>query len=291
MGRYDDTPKSQLLSITLVIVLLLAIAGGVWFFLIDGSEKSQDVAGELTLPAIESPVLDNAGDNVAEQNSERLTDEEQKNNGDEQDAVGDNLEPVVVPALEESDLWVQQQISQLSPVLGGVVKTKQTASKLMQVVNDFSQSLRLYKHMRFFRLKQPFVAAKDGQGWFLNERSYNRYNGLVNAFATMDTAEAMRSYQTMQPLLQQIYAEFGYPEQYSLEDLFKKAAAEMIAAPVIDGRIGLTQPSVRYKFADPALERLSPVQKQMLRMGPDNTRKVQKKLRELVQQIARLQAE
>lgn len=289
MGRYGDAPKSQMLTVLAVIVLLLAMVGA-WLFLNNDGEEKPEVVGELSLPDIETPVTDNGADSTTDQNSDEPA-EEYPDNDNGSDYESDSGEPVIVPALEQSDSWVQQQINQLSPVLGDFVKTEQTARKLMLIVNDFSQSLRLYKHMRYFSLKEPFIAIKDDNGWFMNERSYNRYNQLVDAFAKMDTREALRSYKTMQPLLQQVYAEFGYPEQYSLEDLFKKAAAEMIAAPVIDGRIGLIQPSVRYKFADRQLEQLSPVQKQMLRMGPDNTRKVQKKLRELVQQLASLQRE
>jgi hypothetical protein len=36
-----------------------------------------------------------------------------------------------------------------------------------------------------------------------------------------------------------------------------------------------------YSYAKPALENLSPAQKQLLRMGPDNVKRVQIKLREL----------
>ncbi len=36
-----------------------------------------------------------------------------------------------------------------------------------------------------------------------------------------------------------------------------------------------------YEFVDPALESLSPAQKHLLRMGPDNARLVREKLREI----------
>jgi Protein of unknown function (DUF3014). len=42
---------------------------------------------------------------------------------------------------------------------------------------------------------------------------------------------------------------------------------------------------VVYKFADEQLQAMNAVEKQMIRMGPDNTRKVQEKLRQLVQAI------
>ncbi len=36
-----------------------------------------------------------------------------------------------------------------------------------------------------------------------------------------------------------------------------------------------------YRYVDPKLEALSPAQKQLLRMGPENAQKIQAKLREL----------
>jgi len=46
--------------------------------------------------------------------------------------------------------------------------------------------------------------------------------------------------------------------------------------------VELTRLSVAYGFADARLQRLEPAQKQLLRMGPENVKRVQAKLRELV---------
>jgi hypothetical protein len=43
----------------------------------------------------------------------------------------------------------------------------------------------------------------------------------------------------------------------------------------------VTQSKVLYTFDDPALEALTPPQRQLLRMGPRNERLVQQKLREI----------
>jgi hypothetical protein len=61
-----------------------------------------------------------------------------------------------------------------------------------------------------------------------------------------------------------------------------------LAAPVIEGRIALVRPTVNYKFADQKLEALSPVRKQMIRMGPENTRIIQNKVRMLVEELVNL---
>jgi hypothetical protein len=93
-------------------------------------------------------------------------------------------------------------------------------------------------------------------------------------------------YKKFRPLLLQVFAEFSYPAEHQLEDILVKAAAEILAAPVIEEPIALVRPSVRYKFADKKLEALSPVSKQMIRMGPENTRIIQNKVRLLVEELA-----
>jgi len=49
----------------------------------------------------------------------------------------------------------------------------------------------------------------------------------------------------------------------------------ILATPIVVEPIKLTRDSVVYKFADPALESLLPLQKQLLRTGPENTKRIQ----------------
>jgi hypothetical protein len=73
-----------------------------------------------------------------------------------------------------------------------------------------------------------------------------------------------------------------------LETIVKKALAEIITAPVIEENVSLVRPSLYYKFADSNLEALNPVKKQMIRMGPDNTRIIQQKCREFLVELGKL---
>jgi hypothetical protein len=51
--------------------------------------------------------------------------------------------------------------------------------------------------------------------------------------------------------------------------------------PIPDGFAELSGETVAYRYVDERFERLSSAQKQLLRMGPQNARKIQKKLTEL----------
>jgi hypothetical protein len=119
--------------------------------------------------------------------------------------------------------------------------------------------------------------------------SYQRYDQLAAAIDALDVKQGIALYQKYTPLFQQVFTTFGYPETYQLDDIFKKAAAQILAAPIIKGHVSLVRPTVRYKFHDPKLEALDPVQKQMLRMGPENTQTIQNKLRLFVQAMSNIE--
>ncbi len=286
MGRYDDSQSR--FSPAVVIGIVVAVIALAWFALQYGGNDGagEGVVSELPLPASEpapnedEPELPDSG--MAE--SEGMA-------GDEPEQRATAQAPAPLPPLEQSDDRVRRDIVALSPNFSEYLQTDRLLEKYLHVVNDFSQGQRPYKHIRFLQPSAPFVAEQDGQGWFIAESGYRRYDGLAKAFADIDAVQAVETYRRLGPLLRQVYADFGYPEHYRLDDLFKKAAAEILAAPIVEGRVALVRPSVRYQFADKKLEALSPVQKQMLRMGPANTRIIQNKLRQLVQELVNAQDE
>ncbi|MGB1756443.1 MAG: DUF3014 domain-containing protein, partial [Pseudomonadales bacterium] len=107
-----------------------------------------------------------------------------------------------------------------------------------------------------------------------------RYDRFVEIFESLDSDGVADFYVLVLPLLDQAYNELGLPNGSITETLFR-AIGRLLEVPSITHDIRLVQPVVMYEFEDPALERLSPAQKQMLRMGPDNTRRLQAKLSEV----------
>ena len=55
----------------------------------------------------------------------------------------------------------------------------------------------------------------------------------------------------------------------------------VLATPELLDPVELVQPKARYQFADPALEALPPLQKQLLRMGPEHVRQIKAYLRQV----------
>jgi hypothetical protein len=59
----------------------------------------------------------------------------------------------------------------------------------------------------------------------------------------------------------------------------ESALVSLLQVPVIDGEVAVVPQGAMYQYADARLERLRGAQKQLLRMGPQNVRVIQAKLR------------
>lgn len=291
MGRYDriKAKKSRGVSAAAVIFLIILAGGGGFYF----AQQQPDGAVEPDVQSLAVPVVEEKGADDSLLQTEPV--DETTGAAADAEAAIDNFEElqqeeaqVVLPALDSSDGLFREAMIQLSPGLSQWLNTDQLIRKYVVIANDFSQGLILEKHLRFLKPDQPFAADQDAAGLFIAAKSYQRYDKPAAAIAAMDVQATLAVYKKFRPLLLQVFAGFSYPEEYSLEDILIKAAAEILAAPVIDGRIALARPSVNYKFADQKLEALSPVHKQMLRMGPENTRIVQNKVRMLVEELVNL---
>ena len=123
------------------------------------------------------------------------------------------------------------------------------------------------------------VEGEEGE-LYIAQANYARYAPLFRLVEAVDIGVLADGYRRHYPLLQQAYEELGYPDRQ-----FHNRALEIIdhllATPRVSGPVALEQPHVLYKYADPALEGLSPGQKILLRIGPDNAAIARTKLIQL----------
>ena len=65
------------------------------------------------------------------------------------------------------------------------------------------------------------------------------------------------------------------------DDFLARATGRLLRVPHLDPPPALTPRVVSYAYADPELEALSPAARHLLRCGPDNSHRIQEKLRAL----------
>ncbi|MBE0470327.1 MAG: DUF3014 domain-containing protein [Methyloprofundus sp.] len=281
----SDIEKSKIwptiLLLSLVVILLVF---GLLTLLTDeesSSASNEDVTEQvLSIPQ----VAQGAEPEIHDQESDLLTDEQEPL--DAKEDLQQEVEGAVLPELQDSDAEFKQDILAVSSSkqLKQVIFKEKIISKTIASVNDMAQGLRPPATvLRELKLSQPFMAIPRGDKLYISPESYQRYDQLAQAINAIDNQAAIALYKKYVPLFQVVFKEFSYPKEYKVLDIFKAAVGKIIQAPIINERIEVSRPSVYYKFADPKLEKLSALDKQMLRMGPDNTRLIQDKLRELVQ--------
>ncbi|WP_432743394.1 DUF3014 domain-containing protein [Methylobacter sp. G7] len=292
MNRYQQVnDKKSGRSVIPVVIILITLAGVARFY--TEYQQHSAVSGAKT-QALELPLVTDAIDPLADGAS--IIDEMTTTEAgiDNIEAGIDNIIELqqdnlfVLPDLEHSDALLRQEIEGISPAFSEWLNVDQLIRKYVVMANDFSQELRLEKHLRFLKLEQPFTVDPNNESSFIAMKSYRRYDRLAAAINGMDVQATLTVYKKFRPLLLQVFSEFSYPVEYRLDDILTKAAAVILAAPVMDGKIAVVKHAVNYKFADPQLEVLSPIHKQMLRMGPENTRIIQHKLRSLVEGLVNL---
>lgn len=167
----------------------------------------------------------------------------------------------------------EQQIARL------VVSSDLFNRFVVQIDNIANQQLA--NNHRLFKAPQgQFQVYQQADRLWIDAQSYQRYDGYVALLDAMDNQQLIAMYQNLLPAMQEKYAEIG-SRRVAFEDVLMDAVEHLLATPEVPTPIEVKTESVMYQFADERIEALSPVQKQLIRMGPENMRRVKVKLRQL----------
>ena len=187
----------------------------------------------------------------------------------------------VLPRLDDSDQLVRDAVASLTRHAG--LAEWLTVSELVRrftvTVDNLSRGLVPREQISMLGPDAPFPAEPTGEDgvFLLDERGYERYDRFTEVFTSIDARRAAEFYDLVRPLLNEAYRELGYQNTH-FDDVVFRAIGRLLETPTLSGPIRLRRPVVMYEFEDPDLERLSAAQKQLIRMGPRNTRAIRAKL-------------
>jgi hypothetical protein len=148
------------------------------------------------------------------------------------------------------------------------------------VTDNLAEGVSPRKQLGFLSLARPFSVASRGRLRVIAPESYERFDAFADVVASVDAKALAAVYREIHPALEAAYRGLGYPDA-SFDRVTAKALHRIEAVPVPAGEVEVEGDGGPYAFADPRLERLGPAEKQLLRMGPRNMRKIETKAREL----------
>lgn len=189
-----------------------------------------------------------------------------------------------LPALDDSDAVVKQSLADVVSVnMLKLIVNDDLIRRAVVYTENLADGKLAKKHQVFVEPKQKF-SVNDGAIITVNPESFKRYDAYVALFTELSDTHVMGLINEYKPLIQEVYDEIGLSD-YDFEQRLALAITHLLQTPEVPLDTPLTSQSVSYKYAVPEYEALSDAQKQFLRLGPDNMKKVKVKLSRLLNQL------
>ena len=262
----DDT------EIKWLVLLLLSVGamGALWYFW-------DDINPPPEVPAVVDPP-----------DADEATPQEPLHPIEPLSLTPDEGELVELPPLSESDTYFALTLVEVfGSALGDLLDDEGLIDKFVATTDNLTRSHVAEKIRPVGRIQGAFTVSATGANgpFYLSPENYGRYDLLVNMLTRADLDEVAATYRRFYPLIQEAYAQLGYPDSY-FNDRVITVIDHLLETPEPAEPIELVQPHVLYKFADPQLEALSSGQKLLLRMGSDHAARVKSVLSALRVRIA-----
>jgi hypothetical protein len=185
--------------------------------------------------------------------------------------------------LNTSDQIVGDLVAELSshPELVAWMANEDLVRRFAAAVENVAAGSSPRRHLDFLRPSRSFRAVEKNGRFYVHPSSYTRYDLPVEVFTSLDTEGTIALYRELRPLADEAYREISPPGAV-FEDRLIAAIDHLLAVRPPTAAVELEERTVTtYEYADDGLAALSDAQRHLLRMGPDNVRQVQAKLREL----------
>lgn len=197
-------------------------------------------------------------------------------------ALGGQAAAIQVPPLDQTDPLVRELVKQLTshPLAAAWLATSGLIRNFAVVLSNTADGRTPSAQLRTLHPASPFQVIDRGGRLVIDPRSFQRYDGVAAAIASVDPAGAARLYATLKPRIDEAYRELGSPQP--VDRALETVIIQMLRVPDVREPIPVVlKGGTGYAYADPSLEALTAAQKQLLRTGPANVRTIQSSLRRI----------
>lgn len=187
-----------------------------------------------------------------------------------------------LPSLDDSDTDVQGGLTELlgSEAIARFLVPQRIVRNIVVTIDNAPREQMAVQQRPVKPTPGEFIASGSEERPILSPQNYARYAPFIAAVRRVDAKTLVAFYRGMQPLFQEAYEDLGHPNDQFNARLIE-VVDHLLKTPDVSPPVRLVRPSVRYKYADPALESLSSGQKLLIRMGPENAAVIKAKLREI----------
>lgn len=199
---------------------------------------------------------------------------------------------VPLPTLDQSDSWIREKLPTITwrNELLKLIVDDDMVRRFVVFTDNFAKGNVAYQHSILVKPTTKFTAQvveEDGQAtiqW--DENVTKRFSLYVDLLRTIDSDLLVQWYIELKPLIDQAYAELGYPDE-NFTEVLHEAITRVLDMEIPKESLALVRPSVMYKYKDQDIEQLSDADKLLLRIGKDNLLVIKSVLLEINEKLAR----
>jgi len=194
--------------------------------------------------------------------------------------------PAGLPALDQSDTLFHDALTGLpgAEAVEKLLVPENIIRHIVVTVDNLARKRVAVEQRPVRATSGRFETLGSGDQLALDPQNYVRYRPFMEVVRAVDMRHLVQLYYHFYPLFQSAFDDLGYQDAY-FNDRLIAIIDHLLATPEVTGPVMLVQPNVMYRYADPALEALSPGQKTLIRMGPANEALIKARLRELKTQL------
>ena len=275
----ESSEKRTLVPHFLIVGAIIVIILAVVFW---PSEKEAPVIPEpeVVQPEVEAPIEQEEPEIFETKPAPPPVELEES---DEIEPMPELVEPEPEP-LDVSDPAIKSSLLEISTssdeTVNRILVNEGLLQRFVVSVTNLANDEMAPNHQLLTPPEKPFrVYSQAGKQW-IDAASYKRYTPYVDMLESFDSEALLGLYAIYKEEIQAKYAEIGDPDR-DFDYVLTEAIDQLLDTPEVPVPVEVYTDSVMYKYTDPRLESLNEPQKQLLRTGPDNMRRIKAKLREI----------
>ncbi len=192
------------------------------------------------------------------------------------------LPPKPTVTEETADIYARESIESVNggKALAQFVAGDYIVERAVAIVDALRRGEVPYKLLPVGRPSKPFPISDDGLRVIMDPSGFGRYDGFaqwVNGIDVLAIVELLNDYEQ---IATEALSRMGVGD-FDIRSAVLAATTEILATPIAPQSAELMKREANWVYMDPELEALSSLQKQVLRMGPENSEIIQAKAREL----------
>lgn len=191
-------------------------------------------------------------------------------------------EPTIELSLAEANTQLAERLSelQIAPIDEQFARKPNAIERSVAIADILRQGEVPYKLLPVARPKQKFPFADNGLAVTMDPAGFARYDGLTNTLSKLDVNTTITLFREYQSTIEQAWQALGYADK-SVEPALLEVLELIMLTPDIQLDARLLRDEANWVYEDESLEKLPALQKQIMRMGPENAERLKALARDL----------